>query len=183
MEPSSLRGPVTDPSPFLLGDPLAPNPQINGLLGMLRYARLTTLKAVQSLTVEQLDHLQDSKANSIGALLLHIASVEAIYQANTLDEREWNADEKTRWQLALELGPTAQQSIRNRPLSYYQDILAEVRARTELELSQKDDGWLSVAGPFMGVTVDRYFKWFHVCEDEINHRGQIRWLVKRLPAP
>jgi uncharacterized damage-inducible protein DinB len=174
---------VTDPNPFLIGDPPTQNPQIDGLLGMLRYARWTTLKAVESLTVEQLDHLQDSKANSIGALLLHIASVEAIYQANTFDEREWNTAEKARWHLAFELGPTAQQSIRNRPLSYYQDILAEVRARTELELSRRDDGWLSVAGPFLGLTVNRYWKWFHVCEDEINHRGQIRWLVKRLPAP
>ena len=66
MEPSTLRDPVTDPNPFLIGDPLTPNPQINGLLGMLRYARWTTLKTVQPLTVEQLDHLQDSKANSIG---------------------------------------------------------------------------------------------------------------------
>ena len=174
---------MTDPNPFLIGDPLTPNPQINSLLGMLRYARWTTLKTVKSLTVEQLDHLQDSDANSIGALLLHIAAAEAWYQANTFDEREWNTAEEARWQVALELGPAAQQSIRNRPVSYYLDILAEVRARTELELSRKDDEWLSVAEPFLGLTANRYWKWFHVCEDEINHRGQIRWLVKRLPAP
>lgn len=23
---------------------------------------------------------------------------------------------------------------------------------------------------------NNYFKWFHVFEDELNHRGQIRWL-------
>jgi hypothetical protein len=25
-------------------------------------------------------------------------------------------------------------------------------------------------------------RWFHVAEDEINHRGQIRWLRPRLPT-
>jgi uncharacterized damage-inducible protein DinB len=174
---------VTDPNPFLIGDPQTPNPHINALLGMLRYARWTTLEAVGPLSVEQLDHVHDLNANSIGALLLHIAAVEAAYQANTFDEREWNAAEEARWQVAFELGPGAQQSIRNHPVSYYQDILAEVRARTELELRRKDDEWLSVAEPFLGRTVNRYWKWFHVCEDEINHRGQIRWLVKRLPVP
>ena len=155
---------------------------MSGLLGMLRYARWTTLQAVQTLTVEQLDHRQDSNANSIGALLLHIASVEATYQADTFDERAWNAAEEARWRVALELGPTASQSIRNHPVSYYRDILAELRARTELELSRRDDAWLSVAMPFMGIKATRYWMWFHVCEDEISHRGQIRWLVKRLPG-
>ena len=174
---------MTDQNPFLLGEPLSPDPQINGLLAMLRYARRTTLATVQPLTVAQLDHLQGVNANSIGALLLHMAAVEAWYQANTFDEREWNTSEKARWQAAFDLGPFAQQSIRNRPLSFYQDTFAEVRARTEGELISRDEGWLSVAAPFCGITVNRYWKWFHVCEDEINHRGQIRWLVKRSPAP
>lgn len=173
---------MKDPSLFLIGEPPTPNPLISGLLGMLRYARHTTLHAVENLTVEQLDHRQDSNANSIGALLLHIAAAEATYQADTFDEREWNAAEEARWRVPLELGPAAHQSIRNHPLSYYRDILAEVRARTELELSRRDDAWLSAAMPFMDFRATRYWMWFHVCEDEINHRGQIRWLVKRLPA-
>ena len=37
--------------------------------------------------------------------------------------------------------------------------------------------------PFWGgQPANNYFKWFHVFEDEINHRGQIRWLCKRLPG-
>jgi uncharacterized damage-inducible protein DinB len=174
---------VTDPSLFLIGGTPTPNPLIHGLLGMLRYARWTTLRAVENLTVEQLDHRQDSNANSIGVLLLHIAAVEALYQADTFDEREWNAAEKARWQAALDLGPTAHQSIRNHPESYYRDILAEVRARTELELSRRDDAWLSVVGPMLNFKATRYWMWFHVFEDELSHRGQIRWLVKRLPPP
>jgi hypothetical protein len=26
-----------------------------------------------------------------------------------------------------------------------------------------------------------HWAWFHVAEDEINHRGQMRWLRARLP--
>jgi len=28
--------------------------------------------------------------------------------------------------------------------------------------------------------MNAHFAWFHVAEDEINHRGQIRWLRARL---
>jgi hypothetical protein len=29
--------------------------------------------------------------------------------------------------------------------------------------------------------INAHWAWFHVAEDEINHRGQIRWLRPRLP--
>jgi hypothetical protein len=32
------------------------------------------------------------------------------------------------------------------------------------------------------LPANNHFKWFHVFEDEINHRGQIRWLRARLPT-
>jgi uncharacterized damage-inducible protein DinB len=35
---------------------------------------------------------------------------------------------------------------------------------------------------FAGKPASNYFKWFHVFEDELNHRGQIRWLRRRLPG-
>jgi hypothetical protein len=53
-------------------------------------------------------------------------------QANTFEEREWDTSEKARWQVAFDLGPAAQQSIRNHPLRYYQDTLAEVRPSPQL---------------------------------------------------
>jgi hypothetical protein len=30
--------------------------------------------------------------------------------------------------------------------------------------------------------INVHWAWFHAAEDEINHRGQIRWLRKRLPT-
>ena len=31
--------------------------------------------------------------------------------------------------------------------------------------------------------LNAHWAWFHVAEEEINHRGQIRWLRVRLPPP
>jgi hypothetical protein len=30
--------------------------------------------------------------------------------------------------------------------------------------------------------MNAHWAWFHVAEDEISHRGQIRWLRARLPG-
>ena len=88
----------------------------------------------------------------------------------------WSEAETREWEVALNLGPQAAQVIRGRTLDHYLERLAGVRARTEAELRQRTEEWL--------VTVEddanNYWKWFHVCEDEINHRGQIRWIRKRL---
>lgn len=167
---------------FVIGDERDVSPRVNGLIGMLRYARKTTLEAVEGLSVEDLDHLHDPDGNSIAGLLSHIASIEAWYQANTFDLREWTPDEAARWQVAAELGPRARTEIRGKPLEFYAQQMKQVRDRTERELRVRSDDWLLESGPFFGHTANNYWKWFHVCEDEINHRGQIRWLRKRLPS-
>ncbi len=65
-------------------------------------------------------------------------------------------------------------------MAYYVGRLERVRAKTLAELSRREDGWLEEQTPFWGgKRADNYFKWFHVFEDELNHRGQIRWLRKR----
>jgi len=145
---------------------------------MLVYARSTTIDAVEGLTVAQLDHRHDAQSNSIGALLMHIAAVEAWYQVNTFEGRDWTPDEEAQWLDAVEL----RGNVSGHPLDFYVDTLASIRARTERELRARDDEWLLRVEPFEGEQANNYWKWFHVCEDEINHRGQIRWLRKRLPA-
>ena len=153
-------------------------PGIGPLIDMLAYARSTTIAAVEGLTVAQLDHRHDAQSNSIGALLLHIAAVEVWYQVNTFERRDWTPEEEAQWLEAVEL--RGNQS--GHPLDFYADMLVSLRARTERELRARDDEWLLRVEPFEGEQANNYWKWFHVCEDEINHRGQIRWLRKRLPA-
>ncbi len=148
---------------------------------MMSYARTTTLEAVKGLTREQLDHLHDLQSNSIGALLAHIAAVEFWYQLHTFEGRDLNAEERRRWSAALELGEKARREIRNQPLAHYIALQEEVRTRTLNEFSRRTDEWLHEQSLWGKANANNYFKWFHVFEDELNHRGQIRWLRKRLP--
>ena len=63
------------PSPLRIEAIPGYSPTIGRLVGMLTYARSTTLAAVDGLTIADLDHLHDAESNSIGALLAHIAAV------------------------------------------------------------------------------------------------------------
>ena len=165
---------------FLVGDIPGFSPQISRLVSMMNYARYTTLSEVEGLGIEQLDYLHDPQSNSIGALLLHIAAVEAAYQAATFSARDLNEEERREWGTALGLGERARREIRGYGLDYYLARLGQVREKTLTELSACGDEWLDEQTPFWGGrAANNYFKWFHVIEDELNHRGQIRWLRKR----
>jgi uncharacterized damage-inducible protein DinB len=148
---------------------------------MLTYARQTTLAAVNGLTGAQLDHLHDERSNSIGALLAHIATVERGYQLVTFEEREPTPAENDAWAAALTLGDTARRDIRGRELAFYVDALTQAREATLTALAARDDAWLE-ATLRIAPALNAHWAWFHVAEDEINHRGQIRWLRARLPG-
>lgn len=158
-------------------------PAIGRLVSMLGHVRATTLQAVAGLATAELDHQHDERSNSIGALLSHIAAVEWYYQLATFDERQPRAEEMRVWGPALDLGPAAREAIRGRPLAHYLERLALVRGRTLECLREKDDAWLELAERHgSGRSVNRHWQWFHVAEDELSHRGQIRWLRARLPG-
>jgi uncharacterized damage-inducible protein DinB len=168
---------------LLIGDVPGFTPQIGRLVSMMNYARLTTLSDVEGLSVEQLDYLHDPESNSIGALLFHIAAVEVWYQAATFSGRDLNAEEMQEWGAGLDLGAKARDEIRGHELESYRNRLEQVRAATLAELARRNDDWLAEQAPFWeGLPANNYFKWFHVFEDELNHRGQIRWLRRRAQA-
>jgi uncharacterized damage-inducible protein DinB len=169
-------------SPFVVAEQPGFAPQVGRLVVMLAYARRTTLKAVAGLTVAELDHLQDPRSNSIGALLAHVAAIEVAYQCSTFDQRRLSDAEQARWGAALELGARARQEIRGQALEHYLGLLDEVRTHTLRELGRRDDRWLEEVTPLRGRPANNHFRWFHVLEDEISHRGQIRWLRQRLPG-
>ncbi len=58
-------------------------PHIGVLVAAMQRCRDTTIRLVQDLTIAQLDYLFDDQDNSIGALLLHLAAIEAAYQEYT----------------------------------------------------------------------------------------------------
>src|SRR4051812_45924048 len=61
------------------------SPQIGTLVSEMTWMREAVLRAVKGLNQEQLDFLLDKNANTIGALLLHLAATEKLYQLNTFD--------------------------------------------------------------------------------------------------
>ena len=166
---------------YLVSDVPGYTPQIGRLLSMMNYARHTTLEEVKGLTVNDLDYLLDADSNSIGGLLLHAAAVEFAYQASTFEDRELTEEELSTWGPALQLGEQGRQHIKGHDLSYYIDRMNEVRTRTYALFQTVNDEWLNTEENFWyNKPANYYFMWFHVFEDEINHRGQIRMIRKRL---
>lgn len=166
---------------YLITDIPGYSPQVSRLLSMMNYARFTTLQAVNSLSVDQLDFLMDPESNSIGALLLHFAAVEYVYQVYTFEKRELNEEEVSKWGSALNLGEEGRVGIRGNDLDFYLKNLNEVRNRTFELFKTVNDDWLEQEEEFWNEKqANHYFMWFHVFEDEINHRGQIRIIKKRL---
>jgi uncharacterized damage-inducible protein DinB len=172
--------------PNILGPREGFSPQVGTLVSMLNWMRSAILQPVQGLTVTQLDHLQDEKANSIGALLLHLAAIERLYQINTFEGKKWgdfDSETEKEWGPAARLGNEARKSIKGHQLAYYLGKLKEVREHTLAQLQKRDDAWLMrVDSDSAGEPMNNYCKWFHVCEHESHHNGQVTWLKGRLPA-
>ena len=172
--------------PNVIGPRASFSPHIGVLVSMLNWMRGPVISSVQGLTRAQLDHLHDGKANTIGALLLHLAATERLYQVHTFEGRAWGDwDEKTKeqWLVPMNLGAEARRTIKGKDLAWYLDALKQVREGTLAELRKRDDAWLmKVDTDWSWGPTNNYCKWFHVCEHESNHNGQIKWLKARLPG-
>lgn len=159
------------------------SPHIGILVSTLENCRETTIRWVQDLTTYQLDFLYDANANTIGALLLHMAAIEAAYQEYTFTGRNIldNPERIKKWQMPMQLGERARQEIKGQPVEYYLMELKQMREQTLEQLKQLDDAWLWKESPWNNQVANNYWMWYHVYEDEINHRGEISWLKSRIP--
>ena len=170
---------------YVIGPMKGYSSQIGTLVSMLNYNRQTIINTVKSLTREQLDYLHDANSNTIGALILHLGAVDKYYQINTFEGRqEFNEAEKKIWNAPMSLGDEGRKNIKGQEVKYYLDIISEVRQKTLEEFKKKDDTWLLAIDPEWSKEepLNTYWKWFHVCEHESNHRGQMTWLKGRLPG-
>lgn len=176
-----MKNPIIEPEKlFLITDIPGYSPNISRLICMMNYARYTTLESVKGLTVKELDYLHDEQSNSIGALLLHIASTDFFFQKLSFEGRELTEEENNKWDAASYLGDAGRGKIKGNDLNYYVEILTEERNRIYELLKTKDDDWLEEKIPYEKLEANNHHLWFHAFEDEINHRGQINWLRKRL---
>ena len=82
----------------------------------------------------------------------------------------------------MSLGDEGRQNIKGREAQYYIDAITAVREKTLAEFKKKYDEWLLAIDPEWSKDrpLNTYWKWFHVCEHEANHRGQITLIRKRL---
>ncbi|GAA5532599.1 DinB family protein [Deinococcus aluminii] len=185
MTPTELH--AEDPSRWYRIEPDARyTPQIGALVDMLNYARMTTLHAVQGLTVEELDARPPGFRNSIGMLLAHIAAVDRVYHWLSFEGRDpfsENIPEFDPYRSGLTMGAEGGEAARGRPLEWYLAELEASRGHTLATLVQKDDAWLASRLTVPGFDYpNHHWAWFHVMEDEVSHRGQMR-LIRNIVAP
>jgi uncharacterized damage-inducible protein DinB len=175
-------------SPNMLGPLPGYTPQIGTFVSQLTWMREANgvLSATKGLKQADLDYLFDKNANTIGALMLHLAATETYYQMNTFDGMKWDSwsdDLKKKWDPAMNLGDAGRATIKGHDRDYYVNILHEVREKTLAQFRKKDDAWLLAAdNSFPWGPTNNLCKWFHVCEHEAHHTGQIAMLSKRLPG-
>ena len=176
------------PGVDIIGPKPGYSPQVGTFVSMLTWMRDVNgvLSATKGLTQADLDALFDKNANSIGALMLHLAATETYYQMNTFDGMKWDSwpdTVKQKWDAAMELGDPGRKAIKGHDREYYVNILHEVREKSLAEFRKHDDAWLmAVDKTWPWGPTNNYCKWFHVCEHEAHHTGQIALLRKRLPG-
>lgn len=174
--------------PNVLGPRPGYSPMIGTFISQLTWMREDNgvLSATKGLTRADLDVLFDAKANTIGALMLHLAATETYYGLHTFDGMKWGSwsdDVKKKWDAAMDLGDAGRKSIKGHDRDYYVGILHDVRQNTLAQFRKRDDAWLmAVDKNFPWGPTNNLCKWFHVCEHEAHHTGQIAMLRKRLPG-
>ena len=170
---------------YMIGPRKGYTPLVGTLLSTMTMMRAWVVREVEDLSVEQIDWQIDDQSNSIGAMLWHLAATERYYQLNTFDEMvwgSWSQEIKDEWDVPMNLGEVGREQIKGKGVNFYLDKLEEVRKETEKEFAKRDDDWLMKSEPFFyDEPTNNHCKWFHVCEHESNHNGQIKFLKKRMP--
>ena len=157
-------------------------PLIGTLVSQLDWLSDTVFRYNKTLTGEQLDVVFDEDSNSIGALIMHLAATEVIYQDMTFyGLNGFSPANKEKWEVAMNLGKPAQEQINGHDLAWYKKEWDAVRAVTKTELRKRDDNWL-LGGATKEADWNNFCKWFHVAEHIANHRGQMTWYAKRILA-
>jgi Protein of unknown function (DUF664) len=186
LPPQAAR--ADSPDLNILGPRAGYSPQVGTFVSTLTWMRDANgvLAATKGLTQADLDVLFDKNANTIGALMLHLAATETYYQMNTFEGKKWDSWPdaiKQKWDPAMNLGDAGRKTIKGHDRDYYVEILHETREKSLAEFRKRDDAWLmAVDKDWPWGPTNNYCKWFHVCEHEAHHSGQIALLRKRLPG-
>ena len=154
------------------------SPQIGIMVDMLEEMKGLIEEQTRDLNQEETDFLFDDQANSIGAMIMHMAATEAYMQVENLEERQWTDEEKAFWAVAGSLGEESRTNLKGKPISYYLKLWDDVREKTLEGLKTKDDEWFAAS---VEEGLNNYWVWFHILKHSANHRGQIALVKARLP--
>ena len=159
-------------------------PQIGTLVSMMNWMRMVILSPVKDMSVSDLDFLVDENANSIGAMLMHLAATERFYQIHTFENKkwgDWSKEDTDKWSVASGLGEKARKQIKGNNYDFYLNELSGIRENTLKEFANRDDAWLmAIDKEWPWGPTNNYCKWFHVCEHESNHNGQFKFIKNRI---
>src|ERR1700722_15936308 len=130
----------------ILGPRAGYSPQIGTFVSLFTWMRdgNGVLAATKGLTAADLDVLFDKNANTIGALMMHLAATETYYQMNTFDGKKWDSwpdSVKQKWDSAMNLGDAGRKAIKGHDREYYVSVLHEVREKSLAEFRKRDDAW------------------------------------------
>lgn len=162
-----------------IGNVEGASPQIGAMISMLEDLKDRVERTVKNMSQYEIDYLHDDKANRIGSLIMHLAAAEKYYQVFTFEGREFNEEEKKKWDTALNLDQGGRDEFKGHNIQYYLDIYNEVRAKTISELKKRDDAWFAEVQKKYDIS--NQYCWFHVMEHQSSHLGQILFLKKRIP--
>lgn len=151
---------------------------IGTMIYMLEDLKDRITDEVRDLDQFQTDFEFDERANSIGALVMHLVATEAYYQVETLEGRPWTEEEEKRFGLGGELNDSTKAQLKGKSIGYYLDLWNEVREKTLSGLKTKDDLWFA---SIIDDGINNHWVWYHVMEHQANHMGQIALVKNRLP--
>lgn len=152
--------------------------QIGSMVYMLEDLKHRITDMVKNLDTYQTDYQIDKDANSIGSLILHLASTEAYFQVETLENRTFTDEEEQLWMPGAGLSDEAKGSSKGKPIDYYLNLWNKVRLKTLEGLKQKDDQWFAKS---IDESMNYHWAWYHVMEHQANHMGQIAHIQNRIP--
>ncbi|GAB5473139.1 MAG: DinB family protein [Maribacter sp.] len=148
------------------------------MVAMLEDLKTRITEQVKDLDQTETDFRFDEHANSIGSLVMHLISTEAYYQIESLEGRQWTAEERKRLGIAGELNDEVKNMLQGEPIEHYLDLWDEVRQKTLAGLKTKDDIWFASE---IDEGLNYHYVWYHVMEHQANHMGQIALVKNRLP--
>ena len=146
--------------------------QIGVMVYMLEELKSNIISSTKGLNQIETDFQFDEQANSIGAIILHLAAVEVTYQKTTFGDggfNEYQKEEKELFEMAIDLDKS-KEILKEKPIKYYLDIYKKVRKKTLKEFKKRNDDWW---------TKNNHWAWFHVMEHQAHHHGQIKLITKR----